>query len=230
MLGFLKSIANIFTGSLSGIWHWMINLYNTVWSYIYNMYDKLAHDISEGFSYAKNLFDYMTTWVTHVVDNVVNLINKIASDIQHWASDQISKVASYAEDVYHWAIQQVDDLGHAIDKAYDDIESWVISKIWDPLYNFIKPAINWIENEGSQMWDLLTHPEKLVSLLESYLYAAWLTWLQRLAVPITGYILNNMIKLVPTLVSIAEDVISKVLLHASEYPSTSQSVGRKDRP
>lgn len=211
MLGFLKSIANIFTGGVSAIWHWVINLFNGVWSYIYHMWDVLVHDISEGFSYAKNLFDYLSTWVVHTVDNVVNLIKKVEGDIQHWAIGLVNKVASYAEDVYHWAIQQLDNLAHAIDKAYDDIEQWVIFKVWNPLWNFIKSALNWINNEGAQMWDLLTHPEKLVSLLESYLFSAWLTWLQRLAVPITGYILRNMIRFAPDLVSLAEDIITKVL-------------------
>lgn len=211
MLNFLKSVWNLFTGGVSDVWHWILSAFSQIWTYVYQMWDVLAGDFTEALYYTKELFDELSTWVVHTVDNVASLIDKTAADVEHWASGLIGKVESYAEDVYHWAIQSFDYIEKLITTAYDDIQNWVMSSIWDPLYNFVRSALDWIENEGAQMWDLLTHPEQMVSLLESYLYSAWLTWLQRLAVPITGYILRNAIQFAPDLVSLAEDVISKVL-------------------
>lgn len=211
ILSWLDSIWNLFTGPVSQLWHWIIGAFKTIWSYVYRLGGALEHDIVMVSHSMTALARAIESWATTAIDNLYHLTLKWVTDLQHWTGSLINQVSKYSEAVYHWALSEVSNLIHAIENAYADIEHWVIAEIWDPLYRGISGALDWIAQEGAYVYDLLTHPDKLVTLIESYLWSSWLTWLKRLAIPVTAFIVQNFRAVVPDLVSVAEDVIDKVL-------------------
>jgi hypothetical protein len=98
-----------------------------------------------------------------------------------------------------------------IEAGIHDVIQWVINNIWHPLYNFIQSAINWIEKYGLFVYDVITHPEKLLAILGHYLLLAWLDILRRWATPIVRFIVHQLRRFEPDLISILEDVIHKML-------------------
>lgn len=211
ILGWLDSLWNSFTGGLSGIWHWIIDAFKSVWSFIYKMYDVLSHGINVVAGALDDFAKQVDKFIVTGVDNLYHLALKWVTDLKDWAVREFDAIIGDINKLVKWAVNQVDNLVHEIAKAYNAIEHWVMVEIWLPLKTRLDSAINWIEQEGAYVYDLITHPEKLVTLIESYLMSAWLVWLRRLARPIAQLILQQFRTLAGELISVLEDVLTNIL-------------------
>lgn len=211
MLSFLEGVWNVTFGGLANLWHSVLNIFKTIYSWVSRSLSILWHDIESVGNDLANFARAVERWATSAIDNLYHLALKWVTDLEHWTVSQLNRIASYADNVYRWTLRTFDDIAHRIAQAYTDIERWVISSIWNPLFNSIAGLIHWIEHEGAYVYDLLTHPDKLVQLLSAYLWKAWLTLLRQFAIPVTTFIIGNFRAVVPDLISVAEDILTKVL-------------------
>jgi len=210
VLAFLKGIAGLVTGVFSGLWHDVVSLVTTV-------YNDIVGSIGDVIRYADGIYDDLVTLSRNVADFVDreydafvawvrNEFNDIVKSLEH----DISDVENYAEDVYHWALTQLDTIAKYAYGIIDNVTKWVISDIWDPLYNNISGALSWIGNEGAYLYDLVSHPDKLVDFIISYIWSAWLSLFRQYAPQLISYVLSNWQATIPDIASVLEDIISSL--------------------
>ena len=211
MLNFLKSLWGFFSNPIEALWHEILNIISSVYSYFDSLISSIERDLAQAWHAFSAFADSVGRWVTHEVDSLINLIASDFKAIVKWAGNLIGDALAYAKSGYQWALRQLDNLSKFVSSTANSIVRWVVANIWQPLDNYITSAINWIDRYGSKVWDLVSNPEKLVAWIASYLLRAWLKLLTIWAVPITAFILQRARLLIPDLVSIIEDVITKVL-------------------
>lgn len=211
MLNFLKSLWGFFTNPIEALWHEVLNIIASVYSYFDSLISSVERDLVQAWHAFSAFADSVSKWVTREVSDLLHFIESDFKSIVKWASGLIGDVLGYAESVYQWALRELDKLSSFIASTANSIVRWVISNIWQPLYNDVTSAVNWIDRYGRQVWSLVSSPEKLVAWIAAYLLRAWLRLLTIWAVPITAFILQRARLLIPDLVSILEDVITKVL-------------------
>lgn len=211
MLNFLKGLWNFFSNPIEEIWHKILNLFAAVYGYFDRLFTTLGHDIALVWDTLTQFAASVARFVTHEVTYLIGFIRNEANAITRWTLKLIDSAISDIKNLGLWTLHQLDRLANAIDAATKALVSWIIQNIYDPLMRDIRSALSWITGTGAELWDLVSHPDKLAAWLAVYILKAWLSILRRWAVPITSYILHSARLLIPDLVSILEDVISKVL-------------------
>jgi phage-related protein len=211
MPGWLTSLIGVITGPFRDLWNKVVSLVTTVYRWVdqwvtvlYNdvtsVYNQLIKFADEVRSFVTGTFATFSRWVTHQFDTVLK-----------WAESRLSAVEKYAGDILAWATREIAAVSKWVTGLITGVEHWVISNIWQPLYNDISGAVNWIEREGAYVYDLVTHPEKLVKLILAYVWLSWLALFTQFAKPIISYILHHLRSNIPDLVSVIEDIIASIL-------------------
>jgi hypothetical protein len=211
VLGFLKSIWGVFTGGLSDVWHYILTLVSAIYSYIDKVYQQVSGNIVSVYHQLLTFSKQVGQWVTHEVSNLTNLIDFLVNRLYKWALTAIADLDNYAKDLYRWAFNEFHTVSNWVLGIIDQVRRWVLNDIWNPLYRDVSGAIGWITSKGAYVYDLLTHPDKLVALLAAYLLKAWLSILRTWGKPIARFILLQGKSLIPDLVSVIEDIIHSVL-------------------
>jgi hypothetical protein len=211
MLGFINSIWHKFTGAISEVYHWVLGIIAAVYSYVDRLWRILEADYFSVYHALLNFSRDVARWVTATVDGIFRTMGRLFHDVYVWAARIIDDVRSFAVHAYQWTVRTFDWILAKLGAAITDLVRWIVQHIWDPLYNGIMSAIHWITKYGLYVYDVISHPEKLMALLAHWLALAWLDILKRWALPISRFILNQTRRLAPDFISILEDVISKVL-------------------
>lgn len=211
MLGFISTIGNLITGAINDVKNWILRLIQAVYSFIGQEIDALGSELDSLWNEAVGLYHSVEQFAIGVYDTLSNAITTAYHDILQWAQNAINDVVSFVKSALQVINDAIDDIYHKILQVYDDIESWVMTHIWDPLYNFAMTAIHWIENEGTYLYDLVTHPEKLVALLAKYIWDAWLEIFKDAVQPIARWLLHTMLGLAGDLADVLETLLTALL-------------------
>lgn len=211
MLNLLKSAYNLFTKGLSAVYHWVLNAIAVVYTYVNKLFDELGKEVVSVAHSLTSFAHSVSVWVTQAIDNLIKDIESTGRSIISWATGLLNDLRNYAISVYQWAARTFDSIIKSIAAAVSYLEKWIIQDIYDPLYNFAKKLENWVLTEGAWLYDLVSHPDKLVAWIARYLLSAWLTIIKTWGVPVAKFIMSQWKKFEPDLVSILEDIISKVL-------------------
>jgi len=211
MPSWLSGLVGLFTGTFHTLWGKVVSLVTTVYQWVDKGLTILRNDVTSVLGDVFRLADSVSSFVYNTYNTFVRWVDKTFSDVIKWASNEIATVEHYATDILTWATREFDSVNKWVTGLFDSIEKWVISDIWDPLYGSITGALAWIGHEGSFMYDLLTHPDKLVQLILAYVWSAWLDLFKQFAKPIVAYIVQNFKAVVPDLVSVMEDIITSIL-------------------
>lgn len=211
MLGFLRNIWNAITSDITAVYHWVLKTIAAVYSY----FDRLINAVEK--------------WTIDLVDNVENFAKQILSfaesvynfaraivtvtirDLINWAAEAIDTLTKYAEDVYNFVVQWIARIIAYIQHTVSDVISWIMKNIWDPLWRDITGAINWITHEGAFIYDLITHPDKLVALLAHYLWVSYLDLIKKFAAPIAKWLLHSMESMAGEFADVLEKIIAAML-------------------
>lgn len=211
MLNLLKQAWNDFTSGLSSIYHFILNTIATVYGYINRLFDSLSRYAVGVYRELETFAHNVNVWVTRTVSYIYAYIRSEATAIVHWVVGIYDDLRKYAIDVYQWAIKAYDYILNWVTTVVNAVVKWVIANIWQPLYNSIRSLFAWIEQYGVWLWDVVSNPEKLVAWLMRYLLSAWLYILRTWSAPIVSWLIQQAYRFIPDIVSLLEDVISKVL-------------------
>jgi phage-related protein len=211
MLGWLNGLLGLFTGTFSAIWKSVVSLVTSVYQWLEAEVTTLRNDLNSLWSDVSRLADEMASFVDRTYNTFVTWVSKTLDDVVKWAESAIAVVQHYADDILSWASQEFDYILKWVPSLIGDLEQWAIQHIWDPLYNSVSGAVNWIEHEGASIYDLVTHPDRLTQFILAYVWSAWLDLFRQFAKPIVSYILNSLRGNIPDLISVIEDIITSVL-------------------
>lgn len=211
MLNVISWLWNKVTQDLKAAYHWVLNLIAAVYGYVNRLFDALGREVISVWQQFVAFAASVDRWVTHTVSWLINYIRSEATGIVHWAIGVFDDLRNYAIGLYHWTLATFDRIIGEIDAFANALVKWVIANIWNPLYGYIRAVFAWVDKYGVWLWDTVSNPEKLVAWAGAYLLRAWLDILKRWAVPLTRFIMRQMLGLAPDFVSLIEDVISRVL-------------------
>lgn len=211
MLGLLKQAWNYFTSGLASVYHWVLNAIAVVYSYVNKLFDSLSRYAIGVYRELETFAHNVDVWVTRTVSWIIAFIKSEANAIVHWTVKIFDDLRSYAEAVYAWAVKYFDYVINWVTANLAKFIKWIVQDVWTPLYNYFRSLFQWIDQYGNWLWDIVSHPEKLVAWLMRYLLSAWLTILRTWAVPIVAFLIQQAYKFIPDIVSLLEDVFDKVL-------------------
>lgn len=141
------------------------------------------------------------TWVTAVA------IPALSRWVQAGLTELKNGILSLAKSAYGLIVK----LGAQIVKAYQDLSSWVLRNVWDPLTARIKQLENNLLKWGYTAWWYITHPAALADLLildiaRSAEKRAW-----TLAGMLGKFTLSLVVRNLPKLIALVEDIVTAVL-------------------
>lgn len=211
MLGWLQSIWDYVTGSLNDVRNWILSIISAVYSYIGRVINALegftqwVYNASIGlfwqaWNFASSVYTFAAWIVTHAIPDVVS-----------WAWRELLRLGRAISDAWSWIISRLDWLVRYVESLVGDAVSWIIHNIWDPLWNHVQGIWKWIWREGAYMLYLLTHPDKLVTVLGGYLWRSWLDLLRRYSGPIGRFMARQMLGATRDIANVLELIISAML-------------------
>lgn len=211
MLNLLKQAWNDFTSGISTIYHFVLNTIATVYGYVNRLFDSLSRYAVGVYRELETFAHNVDVWVTRTVSWIIAFIKSEANAIVHWTLKIYDDLRAYAEAVYQWALKYFAYVINWVTANLAKFRNWIVQNVWIPLYNYFQSLLSWITKYGLWLYDIVSHPEKLVAWLMRYLLSAWLTILKTWATPIVRWLIQQSYKFIPDIVSLLEDVISKVL-------------------
>ena len=212
MLNWLTGLLNYITGPFRAVWNDVVRVVRSVYTYVKKYADYIYHDALSIYDGLITLSRDVAHFVDHTYDTFVRWVDHEFNTVVSWARSALNDLLRYAKSVYGFTVRELDKLDHFIASGLNDITSWVLRVIWDPLNRDITSAIRWIAKEGTYAYDLLTHPEKLIDIIIGYVWSAWLSLARRYAAPLLKLFLSSWKAAIPDVVGILEDIIAKVLL------------------
>lgn len=211
MLNWLTSLFSNPVADLKAAWKWLTGAISAVYSY----FDGLISQIDNG-------LNWLSQHVTQYVNDIDNVLGSLGNGIYwvihtgipdaiRWAQNEIAKAYNYSLGLYHAALNELNKLIQWAQSELDKLAQWAIKNIWDPLRSGIQRVIRWIENEGTFVYYLLTHPDKLALLLGKYILASWMALASKYGKIVARWILHNALSDGAWLANFLENVISSLL-------------------
>lgn len=211
MLSFLSGLANLITGDIKAIVKWITKALAAVYSYLDKEFTAAWNEAVQAANYALELYRSAIAFAQSILTYAQYIVTVTIPGIIHWASNALDTLTKYAQDVYNWAAKQVDQLAHVIASGLDDLRSWVVSNIYRPLYDSLSGALHWIAHEGSTAYTLVTHPDKLASILAEYVWSQWAVLMKRYGRQIGRWLIADLVHLAGPLIDVLEEIIAGIL-------------------
>lgn len=211
MLGLIRRLWHDIVGDIKAVTHWVLKLIAAVYSYFDRVISRLWHAATDLWKALVAFSKSIRKWAVGVWHTILWIVDKVIPRVTKWVLRIFNDVLSYAVKVYKWALKWIDWLINAIRKAVNDITRWVIAHIWNPLFNAITTAWHWITHEGFYIFDLVTHPDKLIKVLGKWLWQSWLDLIRQFARPIAKWLLREMVRMPDELANVLDILISSIL-------------------
>jgi hypothetical protein len=211
MLGFLAKIVHLITGSIDNVVRWVTSTIAAVYSYFDKLYTWLWHE-EIVLSQTINRFAAEAYHYTLTVYNTVNaILNRLFADLWHLLKHDFAVAWSWITWLKREITYIFDYVRKQAESLVSSIEQWVVSNIYDPLLNEIRALEHRILAPIVYAYDLVTHPDKLVKIIASYLWREWVTLLKKYSKPIARFLLHAMIGMAKELADLLEIIITAMM-------------------
>lgn len=211
MINWILSIWHQITGDINNVIRWITSTIAAVYSFVNRLFDAAWHAALDAWNYADSLFHQAWAYIAQVYHYAVAIVDVVIHNVIVWVTRIWNDLYSYAHSVYETLVSWADFLRHAIAVGLDDLRSWIINDVWNPLFTSLKDAWNWIAHEGAFVYYLLTHPDKLAALLGRYLWTAYIGLLKTYGKVIGQWLLHSMRGLAGPFFDILEMILSGIL-------------------
>lgn len=211
MIGFIRRLFKSIVGDIKAVSRWVLKLIAAVYSYFDRIVAQIWRAAADIWKALIAFSHSIRKWALGVVHDILWIVHKIIPAVTKWVLRIFNDLRSYAIDVFKWAQKAVNYLLGALRRAVDDITRWVIANIWHPLFSAITIAWSWITHEGAYIFDLVTHPDKLVKVLGKWLWQSWLDLIRQFAQPIAKWLLHEMVRMPDELANVLDILISSIL-------------------
>lgn len=211
MLNFINNLYHTIVNDIKSVWNWILKTISAVYSFIDREFQVVERYATDIYNFLDGLFHTAWNFIVQVYNYAKSIVDVVIRDLISWVTRIWNDVFSFAKGVYEQLVQWVDFLKHLIASLIDDVRKWIINDIWNPLFAAIKTALDWITHEGAMMFDLLTHPNKLVALLGHYLWVAWLDLIKVAAKPIARWLLHTMMGMAGEVADVIETIIASLI-------------------
>lgn len=211
MPGWLNSLLNWGIGGVKDLWNKVINVVSVVYSYVDGLFNAAISDINAVYKWISHLVGSVENWTISLYNSLSGWVNRIYGDFQRWVSGLWSDLISDLNGVIRWATQQLNNLvGWALAQL-NRLVQWVIQNIWNPLYNAISGAINWIGREGYWAYYMVTHPDQLAAFIAKWVFASWVGLGRRYSSAMGRWLMHTMLAAAHDVAGILEDILASII-------------------
>lgn len=211
MLGWLDSILNFFTGGLRDIWNKLISVVRTLAGWTQDNLSALAARYNILYLGEFNLSSFIASFINRTYNPRQAWIDAIFKQVINQERNDVNSVRGDLRGLEASVTGQFDSLSLGIALKFASLIKWIITTVAAPLISEIGRALGWIEQEGALLIDLITHPDKLLALLGKWLLEFWVTLFVKFSLPFARWLLGHWKPLLPTIVTVLEDIITHVL-------------------
>ena len=82
-----------------------------------------------------------------------------------WADRELKSLGIDLSKLTDWIVKRIEQIVARIVHDITQLARWVTVHIYDPLARDFLQAWHWITHEGALVFDIITHPDKLVNLI-----------------------------------------------------------------
>lgn len=211
MIGWVSGLLGWAIGGLDDLWKKAVAVFTAIVNWTTGLINQAYDDINAVSQWAWNNIQIVEKWAASMYTAITSWATSIFQSIVAWTSNLIDDIYKTITAIETW-------VGSWIDKIYSDVtgwigqlEKWVISNIWDPLYNTLAGIYRWVTTYGYWMFYLLSHPDALATLLGQYLLAAWMGLSRKFAGPLGRWMLHSLLSMSNDIAGALEDFIAGIL-------------------
>ena len=210
MLNWLTNLFSNPIADLKAAWKWLTGAISAVYTY----FDGLINQLEDALNWLENHINQYIKDIEQAISAAWNAVQWVITtgipQAVKWLENEIAKAYNYAVGLYHWALSELQRLENWALGELNKLVQWILHNVWDPLWNGIQRAINWIEKEGAYAYYLLTHPDQLALLIGKYILASWMGLATKYGKLVARWILHNMLSDGTWLANFLENVISSL--------------------
>lgn len=211
MLNWLKSVWGWTTSGLDDLWHKIVSVIQAIYSYIDGWINQVVNDFGWLWNTINGWIQAIEKWVGEIETFVLNYANTLYNYIVSWVSRLINDAYNYVAGWVKWLSDWVNRIVAYFTSWINSVVNWVLRNIWDPLYNLISGALQWIQREGAWVFYMITHPDQLALLLARYILGAWISLGKRYAGVVARWVVHGMMEAAGDIAGILEDFIAGIL-------------------
>jgi hypothetical protein len=211
MFGWLKNAFNWGIGGLKDLWNKAVQLIMVVYSYVDGWVNALLSDINSLYQWASGFINAVQRWVFQLYTSLSNWVTKIYGDFERWVSGLYGELKGDILGIIRWITQQLNNVVNWALAQLNRLEKWVLDNIWNPLYNAVRGAVDWITKYGYWAYYMVTHPDQLALIVGKYILGAWIGLGRRYAGVFGRWMVHTMIRAGHDVAGILEDVIASII-------------------
>lgn len=211
MLNWLRSLYGDAISGIDYLKRWVLDIFQTIYSYLDNLVNAIWQDITYVYQYLQSLYNYVINTLDNFYNTFLNLVYQSIRDLQAWVTRLMNDIYLFADQIINWTQSLINSIYSWVGQQLANLANWAIANIWDPLYNAINGALNWIYKYGYYMFWLLTHPDQLALLLAKYILAAWYQLGRQYAGAIGRFLLYSMVRAGSEVGGILSDILASII-------------------
>lgn len=211
MLNWLISIGGWSVGGVADLWRKVVSVVQVIYSYVDGWINQLVNDVSWLWNTFNSMIQAVENWVGQIETYVLNYANQLYNDVTSWVSRIVNDIYNDIGSSVKWLTDWVNRVVSFFTSWINSVTNWVISNIWNPLYNLISGALQWIGNEGAWVYYLITHPDQLSLILARYLLGTWVSLGKKYAGIAARWMVHGMMDAAGDIAGILEDFIAGIL-------------------
>lgn len=212
-MSIIGDITKIFTGPVEDV----VSLANKTWEAIKGIWYAITHP--------SEMLDAAWNWMVNGTDWIVYQVAVFAS---HAETAVLHVLLTTIPKAIGWAISETWKLAKwEIERAYNELRyvvrigtNFLLSLIYKvakdaegvvrDVVRWVTHAVEWVDKFGAQVWNLLSHPERLVKWIMGSLVGPFVIELARLSVPVLAFLFKSWTRNSSELAHVAEDLITKI--------------------
>ena len=198
-------------GPLLDVVKWINKAFDATFSWVMSWVKALESEFMAGLRNAENFATSVETYAISVYRYAKSIYDYVTVAFKGWILALYADLKKYADDAYSYLIGWIGWLKNSLTKLGNDILSWIMTNIWNPLYADIRQAWNWITKYGPLIVALVTDPGKLASYLGKYLWSSWIGLITQYSKPIARWLLHSMLGMTHEIATVVEDIIAGML-------------------
>lgn len=211
MLNWLAGLLGFVSGAFRQLWDDLIGIIRNVDGYLESRIANLQAQVNALIAGEWHLSDYIASFITGPYTNFVRWTQKRTSDLAVQERDDYNRLVGNINQTRSWASSLFSAAESLAQSLFGGLTKWIISTIFGPLSRDIATALGWILKEGAYLFDIITHPEKLIALILRFIFGIWVSLLIKWGPIAFAWGLRNWKSILPTILSVIEHIIDTVI-------------------
>jgi hypothetical protein len=211
MWDWLGQQANAVFGSFQDAYKFVVNLLQSVYSYINTILDMIGAEIQAVWSEIQNVSQGLWGYIYGMYLTLQSLIGQVESGIYRYIAGIVGDIWSFIHGVYSALLWAENTIYGVIYGLVNGVYDYIRRNVWDPLWNYISGVAHDARVVADIVFGLISHPERIVALIGGYLYSAWYSILRRDARAVGRFLTHTMMSAAGEVFDVLENIIAGIL-------------------